>query len=285
MKGLSIKQLCLAASTLVASLGLSSAANADLLEEIKQRGEIVIATEARYAPFELLEDGKITGYHQDMLMEILTDLPDVKLKQLDLPFQGIMAGLTAKRYDFVVTSLTITKARAAKYNFTYPTSTASVAVLKRKGDERIVQPQDMAGKVLGIQAGAPQVEVAKEYEQSVVIPEKGEGYKDIKLFTDYNEAYSALASRRVDAVPQALSNLAPIVKERGDLFEIVQPAFGPATYYAWAGRDDAESESLVAFFSEGIEKLQQSGKLDELQMKWFGFTMEVPQGMVPAPVN
>jgi polar amino acid transport system substrate-binding protein len=259
-------------------------AQADLLDEIKQKGEIVIATEARYAPFEMLKDGKIVGYGKDVLDEILKDLPGVKLTQLDLPFQGILAGLSTKRYDFVATSLTITEKRMEKYAFTYPISTAALAILKRKGDESIMKPEDMAGKVLGIQAGSAQLSAINDFEKTSLLP-KGDGYKSIKEFTDYNEAYAALASRRVDVVPQSLPNLAPIIKERPDMFEIVQPEFGPASYYAWVGRKDAESASLVQFFSDGIEKLHRNGKLTELQQKWFGFTMEIPTGMVPAPAN
>ncbi len=112
-------------------------AKADLLSDIKGRGEIVVATEARYAPFEMIEDGKIVGYGKDLLDAIMLDLPGVKLKQLDVPFQGILPGLSSKRFDFVATSLTITKARAESFAFTLPFSTASVAVLKRKGDARI----------------------------------------------------------------------------------------------------------------------------------------------------
>jgi polar amino acid transport system substrate-binding protein len=82
-----------------------------------------------------------------------------------------------------------------------------------------------------------------------------------------------------------LPNLAPLVKERPDIFEIVQPVFGPATYYAWAGRKDADSASLVSFFSDGIAKLNRSGKLAELQNKWFGFTMVLPTDKVPVPLN
>jgi polar amino acid transport system substrate-binding protein len=263
-------------------LVLTHSVQADLLDDIKEKGEIVIATEARYAPFEMLEDGKIVGYGKDILDEVLKDLPGVKLTQLDLPFQGILAGLSAKRYDFVATSLTITKKRMENYAFTYPISTASLAILKRKGDDRIMSPEDMAGKVLGIQAGSAQLTAINDYEKSDLLS-NGEGYKSIKEFTDYNEAYAALASRRVDIVPQALPNLAPIVKERPDMFEVVQPPFGPATYYGWVGRNDAESASLVQFVSDGIEKLNRSGKLLELQTKWFGFTMDVPTGSVPTP--
>ena len=47
---------------LVASLSLVAtgvASAADLLDRIKEKGEIVIASEARYPPFEYVENGKI----------------------------------------------------------------------------------------------------------------------------------------------------------------------------------------------------------------------------------
>lgn len=267
----------------VAGLSLTAmGAQADLLDDIKERGEIVIATEARYEPFEMLEDGKIVGYGKDILDEILKDLPGVELKQLDLPFQGIMAGLNAERYDFVATSLMVTKKRLEAYAFTNPIADASLAMLKRKGDDSINSPEDMAGKVAGVQAGSAQLTGVREYEKTVLEPQ-GKSVKDIKEFTDYNEAYAALASRRVDFVPQAIPNLAPIVKKRPDMFELVQPAFGPKAYYGWAGRKDDDSKRLVEFFNQGLLKLQQSGKLEELQQKWFGFTMELPEGTLPTP--
>ncbi len=262
----------------------ASQAQADLLDEIKARGEIVVATEARYAPFEMLEDGKIVGYGKDMLDEILKDLPGVQLKQLDLPFQSILAGLNAKRYDIVVTSLMITRQRLDAYAFTNPISDASVAILKRKADASINSPEDMAGKIIGVQAGSAQGTAVRKFEKDVLAP-KGLKVADIKEFTDYNEAYAALASRRVDIVPQALPNLSSVVKSRPDMFAIVQPPFGDKSYYAWAARKDPESASLVALFNAGILKMQKSGKLAELQMKWFGFTMDVPEGVLPEPLN
>lgn len=42
---------------------------------------------------------------------------------------------------------------------------------------------------------------------------------------------------------------------------------------------------LVEFFNQGLLKLQRSGKLAELQQKWFGFTMTLPEGELPAPLQ
>lgn len=103
--------LLLSMSALQLSPLLISTAQADLLDDIKQKKEIVIATEARYAPFEMLEDGKIVGLGKDILTEVMKGLPGVKVVQLDIPFQGILPGLESKRFDFVATSLTITRDR------------------------------------------------------------------------------------------------------------------------------------------------------------------------------
>jgi polar amino acid transport system substrate-binding protein len=270
----------------VCCLALGGMAQAkDLLSEIKDRGEIVIATEARFAPFEMIEDGKIVGYAKDLMDAILKDgLPGVKLKQLDLPYQGMLAGLNAKRFDFVCTSVTITKERMANYAFTLPISTASVTIVKRTNDDSIKTAEDLVGKTVGIQSGAaPYFTALKDYEKDVLKPKFGQGVGEITEFIDNDEAYAALAGGRVDAVVNTVPNLAPLVKKRPDVFAIVMPPFGPPSYFAWVGRKDAGSASLVQFFSDGIAKLNKSGEMAKLQQKWFGFTMDVPSGKLPEP--
>ena len=65
---------------------------ADLLDRIKEKKEIVVAaSEARYAPFEYVDDGKIVGYDVDIFDKMMTALPGVKVTRLDLPFPGLAA--------------------------------------------------------------------------------------------------------------------------------------------------------------------------------------------------
>ena len=85
----------LALALLVGSavLGLGTPdARAGLLDDIKKKKEIVIATEAGYPPFEYVEGGKIVGYHADILALVMKDLRDqgVKITQLDLPFARVL---------------------------------------------------------------------------------------------------------------------------------------------------------------------------------------------------
>ena len=64
---------------------------------------------------------------------------------------------------------------------------------------------------------------------------------------------------------------------------MINEPIGPKTFFAWAGRNDADSATLVKFLSDGIAKAGKEGKLKELQLKWFGFEMPVPSDAVPAP--
>ena len=267
------------AAVVAASLAFSAAAaHADLLDEIKERGEFIVGTEARFPPFEFVEDGEIVGYSTDIMEHVMKALPGVKLTRLDLPWQGILPGLAAAKFDYVVTSVTVTKERYEKYALSLPIADATMALVKRKGDDSIKAPKDIAGLVVGSQAGSAQLQALEAFSE-------GLGVKDIKTYVDFNEAYADLATGRIRAVCNSLPNLLDLVRARPDVFELVLPTFGPKKYFSWAGRKDADSASLVAFMDEQLAALNESGVLTELQEKWFGGPMDLPSDTLPVPVD
>ena len=272
------------ALAVTAGFGFSSgSANADLLAEIKKRGEFVVGTEARFPPFEFVKDGKIVGYSTDIMAHIMKALPGVKLKRLDLPWQGILPGLAAAKFDYVVTSVTVTKERYAKYALSLPIADATMALVKRKGDDSINAPEDIAGHAVGSQAGSAQLQALQAFAKG--LSSKGKGVKGIKTYVDFNEAFADLAAGRISAVCNSLPNLLELVRKRPDRFELVLPTFGPKKYFSWAGRKDAESASLVAFIDARLAELNKSGVLTELQKKWFGGPMELPADKLPVPAD
>jgi polar amino acid transport system substrate-binding protein len=259
-------------------------ARADLLDEIKSRGELIAGTEARYPPFEFVKEGKIVGLSADMMEIIMQDLPGVKLTRLDLPWQGILPGLEAKKFDYVITAVTVTKPRMKRYALSLPIADATQALVKRKGDDRINKPEDVEGLVIGSQIGSAPLEALKSFDERLKAA-GGEGIKEIKTYVDYNEAYADLAVGRVDAVNNGLPNLQYLAQERPDVFEVVLPTFGPKKYFAWAARNDEDSASLVAFFNDEIRKLNKSGKLEELTIEWLGSYVELPADKTPEPAE
>ena len=267
---------------IAASLGFSGgSANADLLAEIKKRGEFIVGTEARFPPFEFVKDGEIVGYSTDIMAHIMQALPGVKLTRLDLPWQGILPGLAAAKFDYVVTSVTVTKERYEKYALSLPIADATMALVKRMGDDSIMAPEDIAGHAVGSQAGSAQLQALEAFANGL----SGEGVEEIKTYVDFNEAFADLAAGRISAVCNSLPNLLELVRTRPDRFELVLPTFGPKKYFSWAGRKDAGSATLVAFIDEQLAALNESRVLTGLQEKWFGGPMELPSDKLPVPVD
>jgi polar amino acid transport system substrate-binding protein len=269
--------------TLTLAVADAPPAQADLLEEIKQRGTLVVGTEARFPPFEFVEGGEIVGYSSDMMEHIMQELPGVTLEQLDLPWQGILPGLAAKRFDYVITSVTVTKERYDAYHLSLPIADATMAVLKRKGDDSIGSAQDVAGKVVGSQAGSAQLQALETL--AAELEAAGTPVSEIRTYVDFGEAYADLAAGRLAAVVNSLPNQLEAARQRPDVFEVVLPTFGPKKYFSWAGRKDEESASLNAFMDEQIRALNESGTLAELQRNWFGDVMELPSDELPEPAE
>ncbi|RLM28925.1 transporter substrate-binding domain-containing protein [Brenneria salicis] len=272
-----------AATLCTASVLAFPAHSADLLDRIIANKTLTIATEARYAPFEFVQDGKIVGYDVDLMNHILQKrLPDVKVKQLDLPFQGILPGLDARKFDFVVTAVTVNKQRMERFAFTVPIAESTVALLKRDDDTSIMSLDDLSGKVVGSQAGSGQLQILQSFNEQLKASGKP-GIKEIKQYVSFDEAYADLANKRLDGVAQSLANLGPLIKSRPGVFSTLKPMLGPTTYFGWVGRQDEDSARLVKLFSDGIAEANRDGTLQALQEKWFGFTVTVPADHMPAP--
>lgn len=272
----------LAMSAFAVATGATLASAADLLDRIKEKGEIVIGSEARYPPFEYLEGSEIVGYDVDIFKKMMEQLPGVKVTTLDLPFQGLLPGLQAQKFDAIITAVTVNKQRYDAYRMSLPIADATFAVLKRKGDASITKPEDLAGKRVGTQAGSAQLKGTEALSEE--LKTKGlEPIANIQTYVDFNEAYADLAAGRTNAVVNSLPTLLYLTTQRGDVFEVVQPTFGPKTYFSWVFRKDEDSKSLADFIDDQFRRLAADGTIAELQKKWFGFTMELPTDALPVP--
>lgn len=242
------------------------------LEQIKEKGKLVVATEAAYEPFEYLDGDKIIGYDADIFQKICDDL-GVELDYQDMPFQGILAGLEAKKYDVAGACLGITKERADKYSMTYPIQEGTTVLIKRKSDDSIKSVEDMSGKIIGTQTSCYNEPDVKSYSEQLVSEGK-EGYSDLKTYDSFPEAYMELKNGTIDLVAQGYAQSATLVKNNPDDYEIVG-VIGSKTYLGWAVRK-ADTE-LYDYINSEIAKFEEDGTLAELQEKWFGESVDLPQ--------
>jgi polar amino acid transport system substrate-binding protein len=99
---------------------------ADTLADIKQRGELVAATEMQFPPFDISDNGTYKGVDRE-LIDAVGAAMGVKVKYLDLPWTSVLPGLEAKKFDICIAPVTITRERMKRYLFTVPIADATAA--------------------------------------------------------------------------------------------------------------------------------------------------------------
>jgi polar amino acid transport system substrate-binding protein len=257
----------------IGALALSATARAeDVLAKVKAAGELVVGTEMQFAPFDFVDNGEHKGVNVDIFDEIGKEL-GVKIKWIDLPWESVLPGLEAGKYDMVGGPATITKARMERYRFSLPIADASVALLKRADDDSITKPEDINGKVVGGGKASAQLEQLQKFVDT--LPDKAE----VREYVDNNQAYADLAAGRIVAVGNSLPNIAYVAAQRSETFAVVMPPFGAKTYFGYIGRKDADSASLMDAVDAAVVKMHEDGRLAAIQKKWFGVVMDVPQTM------
>ena len=110
---------------------------AELPKEIRSKGTLTVAADATYPPNEFLaEDGKtIVGMAPD-LGEALEKALGIELRWVNAPFDGILPGLAAGKYDIGFSSFTDTKEREQTVDFvTYYSAGTSFIVRAEDGPE------------------------------------------------------------------------------------------------------------------------------------------------------
>jgi polar amino acid transport system substrate-binding protein len=255
-------------------LGLASTrpAFADTLEEVKKRGVLVVGTEAAYVPYEFFKDGKIIGYDPDIIDHLVAKL-GVQAQLVDTAWNGIIPALYAKKFDVIVSAMTITKERADKVLFSMPYADASNVILLRAGEERIKTADDLSGKIIGVQIGSAAAGIIKTFEAKLKSNGKP-GYSEVKQYEHYPEAYQDLINKRVDAVVNSRSTMMVVMRDAPGQFKMIPGVSEITAYFGMAFRK--EDTSFQSFVNTELASLKSSGQLAKLQEKWFGGTMDTP---------
>ena len=257
-----------------ALLGLAGTrgARADTLDEVKKRGTLVVGMEAAYVPYEFFKDGKIIGYDPDII-DLFVPKLGVKAQLVDTAWNGIIPALYAKKFDVIVSAMTITKERAEKVLFSMPYADASNVILLRAGEDRIKTADDLSGRIVGVQIGSAAAGIIKTFEDKLKAAGKP-GYSDVKQYEHYPEAYQDLLNKRIDAVVNSKSTMLVVMKDAPGKFKMIGGVSDITAYFGMAFRK--EDVAFQSFVNEQLAGMKKDGTLAKLQEKWFGSTMDTP---------
>ena len=184
------------AMTLLTAAGLATAwlpataSAADLLATVKARGTLKVALEGTYPPFNYMDQktGQLAGYDVDVA-RLLAAKVGVKVEFVSSEWASILAGLSANKYDVIISQVGINPKREQAFDFSTPYIYSMPQLIVRK-DEKAVYTSlaDLKGKKLGVGQGSV-------YEQQA----KAVPGIDVRSYAAAPDTMSDLASGRLDA--------------------------------------------------------------------------------------
>ena len=243
-----------------------------LLRQIKKRGYLLVATEEDYPPFEFLLNGKPSGFDNVLLTRLKQEVP-FEIRQEIVPWQKILPGVLAEKYDVALTAAGITDERAKLVSFTTPIAESTIAYLKRKDDTSIQKIQSLSGKTLGVKQGG--ISQAAIPDLVAELKKQGGTLGAVKQYRSYAEAYQDLIDKTIDVVLNNIVSLSVLVDEKPAIFELGKRV-SRKSYAAWAVKRG--NQELLDVLNQFLQTQREQGELEKLQEYWFKMTFDnLPQ--------
>lgn len=269
-----------------AIFGLALVCNAAQAQE-KKWEKINIATEASFAPWSLqTPSGELQGYEIDLAKELCNRMK-VKCEIINYDFDGLLPGLTGKKFDAVMAGISITEERKKAINFSRSYAQVANGFLVEKDSDLAKMPHKgekfdltnnkkealkaidaikpaLKGKILGVQISTTHTDFANEYFKDLL--------KAIKVYPTTEAHDLDLEAGRVDVVSTDLTTLLGTLEKPGfkDNYVIAGPGFVGGILGEGVGVGlRKEDTDLKKMFDDAIESMRADGTLKELSMKWF----------------
>ncbi|MGL5478306.1 MAG: transporter substrate-binding domain-containing protein [Clostridium sp.] len=227
----------------------------NMLQTIKDKGELVVGLSADYAPYEFhaMIDGKdtVVGFDVDLAKEIAKDL-GVKLTIKEMEFNSLLGALPAGQVDMIISGMNPDPERAKRVDFSDIYYTAQHAVLANSQNaDKFKTVDDLKDKKVGAQLGSTQADITNEVIKA----------KDPKFLADVNSLILELKGGKIDALVTE-KPVAEMAVKSSDNLKLTNITFNDESGGNAVAVKKNEPE-LVAEVNKTIKKLKDSGKLDE----------------------
>lgn len=227
-----------------------------------------IGIEAAYPPFAFkLPDGSISGFDYDIGNALCAEM-QVRCQWIEQEFDGLIPALKVRKFDAVLSSMSITEERKRSVDFTGKYY-ATPARLAMKTGSQYSDVDSLKGKKVGVQRSS----VYDRYATDVFAPAGAE----IVRYSSQNEIFLDLVAGRLDATLADVVNIDDgfLKTDAGKGFALVGPDFTDRQYFG-EGQGIAVrkgDKALADRISAAILAIRANGKYQEVQDKYFQFNV------------
>ncbi|MCW4153273.1 MULTISPECIES: transporter substrate-binding domain-containing protein [Halomonadaceae] len=243
-------------------LGLAMAASSAQAQDYE---EVRIGVDVPYEPMEYrTPDGDLTGFDIDLGNALCEEI-GVSCEWVVQGWDGIIPGLLSRKYDAIMSSMTINDDRREQVLFSDPYITPPSAWFAPAGVEfDAVNEETLTGMTIGVQRGTLQDNYVTDMYGDVA---------DINRYATADDMVLDMESERLDILfldfPVGKSTL--LESEEGDYIVVGDMLTEPKEYFgdgfgiAFRQRDEALAEQ----FNEALETLRDNGTYDEIYARYF----------------
>jgi lysine/arginine/ornithine transport system substrate-binding protein len=233
----------------------------------KDWSTIRFGVDPSYPPFESKSaDGKLVGFDIDVGNELCRRL-NAKCVWVENAFDGMIPGLKARKFDGVLSTMSMTPARVKQIAFSAKLFHVPTRLVAKKGSNIEPTASSLAGKSVGVEQGSMQETYAKTHW----------GTKGVNIvsYADQDQVYVDLLAGRLDA---SLQNAVQAERgfldtSRGAPYAFAGPTlddsaiFGPGTAIGLRKEDTDLKEKL----DTAIAAMIKDGTYKRVADKYFDF--------------
>jgi arginine/ornithine transport system substrate-binding protein len=250
-----MKKLMIAATTALAVMAGSAQA---------QDRDLRIAFDVPYEPFEYRNDeGELTGFEVE-LAEAMCEEMQANCEFVIQAWDGMIPGLMARKFDLIMSSMSITEERAKRVNFSEPYYITPGGWFAADSFNTDVTDMDaMADKTVGVQRGTT---------MDTYVTENMGGVVNIKRYTTAEDMVLDLEGQRLDVVFVDYPVGEQTILNREDFKEVGEPVkLGQGVGVAMRKRDRELAEEVNA----ALKTLKEDGTYDAIMQKYFNYDIKI----------
>lgn len=216
----------------------------------KNENELVMVTEAGFAPYEYYEDGEIVGVDVDIAKEIAKEMGK-ELVIKDVAFDSIINEVNSGKADFGAAGISYDEERAKQIDFTINYATSKQVVVVREGSS-IDDIDKISNQKIAVQLGSTgDMYVTENYPNAEIVRQK-----------KYLAAVQDLKSAKVDLIVMDELPAQEILKTNDGLVILDEELFTDS-YGMVVKKGNTE---LLNTINDVLTRLQNEGKIEEFMI-------------------
>ncbi len=242
----------------VACLSLALAGIVAASGAVTAQQPLTVGLDATFAPHAMPKmGGGVEGFNVDMANEIGRRLGR-PMNIVAQEWAGLIPGLQAKRFDFMVAPTTVTAERAKSLLFTEGYLNTDYQFVIRKGSPDITKPEELKGKTIAINRGSIYDTWARQ--------NAGKYGFEVESFNTTTDAVQAVLAGRAYANLAGNTAVAWAAKKNPDL-KLSHTVSTGNVFAIPFRKDDVEMRNRV---EDVVECMKRDGFFVKLSEKWFG---------------